>query len=256
MVQVDWSARGRARVYTCTVLGTAGCIAAAFVLDSFSFIDGTWRWGSNPLSNLIIPLLIAPPIFLYLLSRMRLLSIAHQELAQLAATDSMTQMLNRRAFSEKVERLLQRTDPAGGYGTDALLVIDVDHFKQVNDCYGHDAGDDALVLIAEAIRGCLCTADLAGRLGGEEFALFLPGQPPDSVANFAERLRQAVRNIRFSPEGKPHPLTISVGGIIFDGAPTFRELYRRTDKQLYLAKHNGRDRVELKVVARDTVEPA
>ncbi|GAB4519402.1 MAG: GGDEF domain-containing protein [Roseibium sp.] len=238
------------------MLGTAICIAAAFVLDSFSIADRTWRWGSDPLNNFIIPLLIAPPIFLYLLSRMRLLSIAHRELAQLAATDSLTSLLNRRAFAEKVEKLIRKAEPRSAHSTDALLLIDVDHFKTVNDCFGHDAGDEALALIAGVIRDCLCDADIAGRLGGEEFAIFLPGQPHDSVAHFAERLRQAVRDLNFVPEGTPHTLAISVGGIIFDGKPSFRELYRRADKQLYLAKHNGRDRVELKLVTRDTAEPA
>jgi diguanylate cyclase (GGDEF)-like protein len=256
MVQVDWSARGRARVYLCTVLGTAGCIAAAFVLDSFSFSDWTWNWGSEPLNNLFIPLLIAPPIFLFLLSRMRLLSIAHQELAQLASTDSLTQLLNRRAFSENVEKLLRRSDRRSEQATNALLVIDVDHFKTVNDCYGHDAGDEALKLIARTIRNSLSATDLAGRLGGEEFAVFLPGQPQEGVALFAERLRTAIRGIRFLPEGTAHPLSISMGAIVFDGAPSFREIYRRADKQLYLAKHNGRDRVELSLLTRDTAEPA
>ncbi|WP_428687091.1 GGDEF domain-containing protein [Roseibium sp.] len=256
MRNLDWSARGRARVYALTALGTATCIALAFAFDSFSFTTWSWRWGSDPLNNLIIPLLIAPPFFFLLLGKMRQLSIAHQELAQVASTDSLTSLLNRRAFMEVVEGYIRRMETSSRQATDALLVIDVDHFKSVNDRYGHDTGDDALRLVASSICGSLCEADLAGRLGGEEFGVFLPGKSHEHVSLIAERIRMSVDELRFEPNGEPHPLSISIGGVIFEESPTFKELYRKADEQLYFAKRNGRNRVELNTFGQDVRKPA
>ncbi|WP_269584394.1 GGDEF domain-containing protein [Roseibium sp. Sym1] len=245
MRKLDWSARGRARVYALTVLGTAVCIAVAFVVDSFSFETWTWRWGSDPHNNVIIPLLLAPLFFYLLLNKMRQLSIAHHELAHLAATDSLTSLLNRRAFTEVVEGYIQKMAASSKRQTDALLVIDVDHFKAINDHFGHDIGDEALKQIADAICAGLKEPDLAGRLGGEEFGVFLTTKTPERVAATAEQMRLCVRDIAFAPDGSNHRLTISIGGVIFDDCPTFQELYRQADEQLYFAKRSGRDRVKL-----------
>ncbi|MCK7613317.1 GGDEF domain-containing protein [Roseibium sediminicola] len=245
MRNLDWSARGRARVYVLTVLGTAVCIAVAFVVDSFSFETWTWRWGRDPHNNIIIPLLLAPFFFYLLLNKMRQLSIAHHELAHLAATDSLTSLLNRRAFTEVVEGYIQRMASSANRSTDALLVIDVDHFKTINDHFGHDIGDEALKQIADAICAGLQPPDLAGRLGGEEFGVFLPAKTAEGAAAIAERMRQSVREVAFAPGGSPRRLTISIGGVIFDDCPTFRDLYRKADEQLYAAKHSGRDCVKL-----------
>ncbi len=245
MRKPDWSARGWARVFAATILGTLICIAIAFAVDSFSFATWTWRWGSDPINNLIIPLLVAPPFFFMLLAKMRQLSIAHQELAQVASTDSLTCLLNRRAFTEVVDGYIRRMEELSRQTSDALLVIDVDHFKTVNDRYGHDVGDEALVLVANTISSAICEADLAGRLGGEEFGVFLPGKAPESVSLIAERIRASVDNLTFAPGGEHHPLSISIGGVIFEECPSFRDLYRKADEQLYFAKRNGRNRVEL-----------
>ena len=109
-MEPDWSAKGRARIIALTALGTVICIGFSFAFDSYSLVDGTWRWGSDPLNNLIIPLLLAPPFFYFLLSKMRQLSIAHHELMTIASTDSLTSLLNRRAFTEMVEGYLKLVD--------------------------------------------------------------------------------------------------------------------------------------------------
>ncbi len=256
MRKIDWSARGRARVYALTALGTAICVAVAFAVDSFSLATWTWRWGTEPLNNLIIPLLLAPPFFFLLLNKMRQLSIAHHELAHLAATDDLTSLLNRRAFAEIVEGYLQRMEAYSTRSPDALLVIDVDHFKSVNDRYGHDLGDIALKMVADAISRALRERDLVGRLGGEEFGVFLASAPPERVSDIAERIRQSVSDVNFEPEGDRHRLTISVGGVICERCATFRELYKKADEQLYFAKHKGRNRVELGVCGKPAAKPA
>lgn len=244
-MKIDWSARGRVRVYAVTVLGTAICIAVAFVFDSYSPTTGSWSWGSDPWNNVIIPLVLAPPIFYLLLSKMRQLAIAHRELMSVASTDSLTSLLNRRAFTEMVDGYLKKVENAAAPSNGALLVIDVDHFKSVNDRFGHDLGDVALKLVADRISSSVRETDLVGRMGGEEFCVFMPGQPPDRVRTAAERIRSAVQEAEFVADGEPRQLTVSVGGITFTQGAAFSELYRLADQHLYEAKRNGRNRVEL-----------
>ena len=164
-MKLDWSSRGRARTYTGTFLGTVLCIAFTLVFDSFSFATMSWRWGNEPLNDVVIPLLLAPPLLFFLLDKMRQLAVAHRELMTVAATDGLTSLLNRRAFTEMVDGYLKRVEAAekaspGG----AMLLIDVDHFKAVNDRFGHETGDEALKLIAAAIRGTVRDTDLVVEL--------------------------------------------------------------------------------------------
>lgn len=243
---MDWSARGWARVYVFTALGTVTCIAFAFAFDSYSFTSGTWQLSDNSINNLLIPLLIAPPFFFTLLNKMRQLAIAHRELMTIAMTDGLTSLLNRRAFTEMVDAYLKRAKEAGAPSYGALLAIDVDHFKTVNDTFGHDIGDDALKLIAKSIVSAVRETDLVGRIGGEEFCVFIPGQSPESVRTVAERIRSAINETAFDARGQPYRLSVSIGGVVFDHDTTFDDLYRDADKRLYYAKETGRNRVELR----------
>lgn len=245
-VSFDWSARGRARVWALTVMGTLVCIAVAFAVDSYDFAAGGWRWGADPVNNVVIPLVLAPPFFYLLLDKMRELAVAHKELMTVAATDSLTSLLNRRAFTELVDGYLKRVEESEKHKVGALLVIDVDHFKLVNDQYGHDKGDEALKLIARTIRDTVRDTDLVGRVGGEEFCVFMPGQAPDRAVAIAERIRIAVAESVFVPAGERYDLSISVGGVAFDHAFPFGDLYRSADERLYAAKHGGRNRVEFR----------
>ena len=172
---IDLSSTSRLRVYVGTAIGTAICILLAFVIDSYSFETGEWSLADRAINNLMIPLIIAPPFFLLLLAKLRELSLAHRELLTLSTTDSLTNCLNRRAFSSLIDAYLERIEGTPDRGTGALLILDVDHFKSVNDRYGHARGDDALKLIADAIKTSVREVDLVSRLGGEEFGVFLPG---------------------------------------------------------------------------------
>ncbi|MFZ2100493.1 MAG: GGDEF domain-containing protein [Oricola sp.] len=247
-MKLDWSARGRARVYTLTALGTAICIAFAFAFDSYSFATGTWRLGADPVNNFIIPLLIAPPFFFFLLSKMRQLAIAHTELMTVASTDGLTSLLNRRAFTQMVDGYLQRVQQASTASHDALLVIDVDHFKAVNDRFGHDCGDEALKLVASTILTTVRETDLVARMGGEEFCVFIPNQSLEGISIIAERIRQSINEADFDAHGTHHKLSVSVGGVAFEKSQPFGDLYRVADERLYDAKRNGRNRVELRIL--------
>ncbi len=241
----DLSPTGRIRVYLLTVVGTLACIGIAFAVDGWSSESGRWELPERWHNNLIIPLIVAPPFFLFLLAKLRALSLAHRELMTVAATDTLTNCLNRRAFVALVDRYLDRLDTRGERGGGAFLVLDVDHFKKVNDRHGHDLGDEALKLIADTIKANVRDHDIVARLGGEEFGVFLPGLDPGLARLAAERIRAAVGAAEFAPNGKPHPLSLSIGGVTFTPPTSFSELYRNADQRLYAAKRSGRNRVDI-----------
>lgn len=181
----------------------------------------------------------------------RELKIAHASLAaanatleQKASSDAMTGFLNREAFLSAIERAHQN----GSRG--ALLMVDADHFKQVNDAYGHLTGDDALMMIASAIRGSLRETDQVGRIGGEEFCVFLKGASLKVATDIAEQLRQRVEKLVFVPsQGKRHALTVSIGGEVCRPGTAIMEAMREADRRLYAAKHGGRNRVVMPEIA-------
>jgi diguanylate cyclase len=243
-MKLDWTARGWTRVYALTALGSLVCSASAFLLDSYSFTEG-WRWGTDPVNNIVLPLLIAPPFFFFLLYKLRQLAIAHHELMVIASTDGLTSLLNRRAFTEIVEGYLKRLEAASATSKGALLVIDVDHFKKINDRFGHHSGDEALQLIARTITATVRETDWVARMGGEEFCVFMPGQSSEHVRSVAERIRSAINETVFLASGEPYALSVSVGGVIFNRPVSFTDLYRGADERLYSAKRMGRNRVDL-----------
>ncbi|MCG6115648.1 MAG: GGDEF domain-containing protein [Mesorhizobium sp.] len=243
--RLDLSPTGKQRVYVLTVMGTLACMALAFVLDGYSFEYGRWELPVRWYNNIFIPLVVAPPFFYFLLSKLRELSLAHRELLSIAATDPLTNCLNRRAFTALVEGYLSKFDDSTEKGQGALLVLDVDHFKAVNDRFGHDGGDAALILIADTIKASVREPDLVARLGGEEFAVFLPGIDAAKAIQAAERIRLAVQQLPHMPRGQSHPLSLSIGGVTFEPPASFHDLYHFADQRLYMAKHSGRDRIDI-----------
>lgn len=164
------------------------------------------------------------------------------ELEQLATTDGLTGMLNRRAFTREVVQEIER---ARRYSRPlALLMLDVDHFKSVNDRFGHAIGDATLTVFADTAREGLRRLDVLGRVGGEEFAVAMPETDSATAAMVAERLRVAVaaREVE-TPQGPLH-VTVSVGVASWRGDDEDLDaLMKRADDALYAAKDQGRDRV-------------
>ncbi len=164
----------------------------------------------------------------------------HAEIEKLATTDGLTGLYNHRRFQEKLsdefKRLNRYSSPV------SLILTDIDYFKKVNDTYGHPAGDLVLKGVSKIIREQIRDMDVAARYGGEEFAVILPGTEAEGAKNIAERLRHAVMNATFSPDGKSLKVTISIGIATAPlDAKDKEELLERTDKALYHAKHNGRN---------------
>ncbi|TAJ26952.1 GGDEF domain-containing protein [Bosea sp. (in: a-proteobacteria)] len=166
------------------------------------------------------------------------LQAAHDDLAERARRDGLTGLLNRDGFFAAFTKLVP------GKGAGVLLIVDADHFKAINDRFGHPAGDAALRAIAEVIREVTGDTALAGRIGGEEFAIFLEGLDLARAASLAEAIRLRVAKLDLiSEQGDPLPLSVSVGGACHDGTGTAATLMSEADRQLYRAKHQGRDRV-------------
>ena len=171
------------------------------------------------------------------------LKLSVENLNKLALTDELTQLANRRSFVQSVEQDLNRCVDCSSYVT--LLAIDLDHFKIVNDSYGHAAGDEVLRKTAWILRSSIRQYDIAGRLGGEEFAVYLGTTDVKTALIIAERIRTTLESFTFDYEGQPINVTASIGLTSRDCMLSFEQLYTEADEALYLAKTNGRNRVEL-----------
>lgn len=167
-----------------------------------------------------------------------------EEIAQkLALTDPLTGAFNRRTFLELCEKEIARTRRAKG--SLSLIMLDLDHFKQINDRNGHLAGDEVLKGIVGVVLTCLRKEDLLVRYGGEEFCILLPNVAIDRAAAMAERIREAAQQAHFSYNGRALPVTISIGvsTLSAEGTEGVDRLVNRADEALYAAKKAGRNRV-------------
>lgn len=159
-----------------------------------------------------------------------------------AKVDSLTGLHNRRWLEDMYTREIKRSN-SGNFRLSAFM-MDIDHFKQVNDTYGHLAGDQVLVTVAKTIVECLRPSDMPVRYGGEEFSVFLPGTSTENAKVIAERLRSSVeRKDIVLPSGEIIHATISVGFTERVENDTVQSIIERADKALYHAKENGRNRV-------------
>ncbi|MCL2072271.1 MAG: GGDEF domain-containing protein [Oscillospiraceae bacterium] len=157
--------------------------------------------------------------------------------------DSLTGVYNRRRFSELIQShtvvAAKKNEPT------FVFMLDLDHFKRVNDTYGHAAGDEVLKVIAERIKNTVRPYDLFGRYGGEEFIMFLSASDATIATNFAERIRTIVSEASVHFEGIDIPVTTSIGVSQMSPTRTYEEAVKAADEALYKAKKNGRNRVEL-----------
>jgi diguanylate cyclase (GGDEF)-like protein len=160
-----------------------------------------------------------------------------------ATKDALTGLANRRHFHSVLERAF---DAASDRGRLALIVLDVDHFKHINDRFGHPVGDKVLTAVGATLRKELRKNDLPGRIGGEEFAVLLPQTDPKEAVEVAERLRRALEALALDDRGTAIPVTASFGVAMADDADAAPDaLYSRADASLYEAKRSGRNRVLL-----------
>lgn len=264
-----------------------GCVPADPFLSSAIDAKAPWFRGSGPhadrvvlpVSNgervswlLEIRILVSPPTWILqaLVTLVRTFEhlIAQWEYANL---DALTGLLNRKTFDVQFERLLALAERQRDSGADRrhletkhpcwLAIVDVDHFKQINDNFGHLFGDEVLIRLADLMRHAFRSEDTLFRFGGEEFVVMLRHVPEDAVTSILERFRQSVESYDFPQVDR---VTCSVGIAFVDDRLTPAELLGRADEALYYAKDHGRNRVcnfdhlvmigELKLMPKSTAQ--
>ncbi|MDP9686796.1 UNVERIFIED_ORG: diguanylate cyclase (GGDEF)-like protein [Pseudomonas mohnii] len=166
-----------------------------------------------------------------------------KRIARLAARDPLTALYNRRALEVRAARLLDNVSTAR---PGALLLIDIDNFKQVNDLYGHTAGDRLLVTLSEIIRSVLPEGALAARLGGDEFVILLRNASNEQIVGLGNALREQFHHAAAQAFATPQAVTLSIGANLFDHPPaSLAALIEQGDAALYQSKRGGRDSIRL-----------
>jgi len=155
--------------------------------------------------------------------------------------DPLTRTYNRRAYDEKIKQEIMGFQRYSR--PTALAIIDIDHFKNVNDTYGHRTGDGVLRILSGVMKKEIREIDVLARYGGEEFALILPHTSYEQALDVAERIRRKVEDSRFTYKGKPFSVTISIGVGTLQAEDTLETYVERVDQALYRAKNSGRNRV-------------
>ena len=215
---------------------------------------GTWALVNQPMAPpqvvaTLAQILVAfyPTIVMVVATGFVLLAFDRlkDELEYLVSHDALTGTFSRRGFLSLAEAEISRALRMQRHT--ALLVLDLDYFKQVNDRFGHPAGDQVLCKFADVAKTCLRREDLLGRFGGEEFMVLLPDTMPDAARVVAERIRTAVSASRVSLAAADHQIrfTVSIGIANGAGRGTLDELLKLADGAMYLAKSRGRNRVEV-----------
>ncbi|MBK8457079.1 MAG: GGDEF domain-containing protein [Phyllobacteriaceae bacterium] len=169
------------------------------------------------------------------------LSARSESLQQAALTDALTGMNNRRYFDDALKEYLlefHRIERPIG-----LMILDLDHFKSVNDTHGHDMGDEVLRAVAKCLRDFTRYHDVAARLGGEEFAVVAPNLDIETLNKLADRIRRAVAGLTITNGNVSLKVTTSVGLAVWDRRESAEEFFKRADSNLYRAKREGRNRV-------------
>jgi diguanylate cyclase (GGDEF)-like protein len=241
---------------------TAMSVIASVVISLIIFYAATGSFigsGLGLVIAVIAPGIIAPIASWHSISLSLRLRQANQRLRILSELDSLTSTLNRRTFMETADKDLSLA-ARHGYPT-SLLVLDFDHFKQINDCYGHAMGDQVLVETIDLIRDTIRETDVLARIGGEEFIILLPHTAWEGARLLAERILEVIRNnqvrqraaMRNDADDGNQTLnvTVTLGGATCATSTTnLDEMMSRADKLLYEAKQAGRDRCVIEAISR------
>jgi len=208
---------------------------------NLSFLNGANDFVTKPIDEM--ELLARVNVHYRLAKTIRELEASQKQLAIQATTDPLTGLRNRRCFFERAEEMVNLHQR---YKSDlSILMIDIDHFKKINDTLGHDGGDVVLQRFAEVLSSMVREVDIVARFGGEEFAILLPDTKRLGAAVLAERTRTAIEKSLIDYQGKKISVTASIGmaSIASENVSGISELISVADNRLYLAKKNGRNRI-------------
>ena len=213
-----------------------GAETLTLIFYSIFFAD---RLLLDMLLTAVIVVLVGFPLAYFFIGQQVKLAIMAAKLDRAARTDGLTGLINRKTFFEEAAGLIAQEKPFPS----ALLFIDVDHFKSINDSFGHTIGDAVLRELASLIRSSIRVRDLAARLGGEEFAVFLVDADRTEAMQVAERIRMNARSVRQAIDIRDRAITVSVGVCMRQPGQDLEDILLKADRNLYAAKRRGRDLV-------------
>jgi len=231
------------QVKTVILVTIFSCITSVLITLVFllSFFDEVQNITSHLIVSILVPLILTPIISSVMFGMFFRLSELEIQMREAATYDSLTGLLNRRTFMEQGSYLfhLARRE---GFGLSVLL-LDLDHFKSINDEFGHAGGDRVLESFGKVARQVSRKSDICGRLGGEEFAFILPNTSSEQAWTFADRLHKAVRKTIIMYDGSAIRFTLSIGIAAFaEGeVENIDRSLNLADKAMYQAKKNGKD---------------
>lgn len=232
----SWSTQAQAWAIVAVALVSAN--ALAFVFYTLFFED---RLLLDLVFTSVIVITVGWPLAHYFMRQQGELRKMTARLRRAVRFDDLTGLSNRKTFISEATALIGFARKDRGAG--ALLFLDVDRFKSINDTFGHAVGDRVLKSLATAIRGCIREGDLAGRLGGEEFAVFLVDADREEARRISERIRLTVREIAGGLGLDDRVITISIGLAMHSPREDIDETLKQADHNLYAAKRRGRDLV-------------
>ncbi|WP_173932111.1 GGDEF domain-containing protein [Chelativorans sp. Marseille-P2723] len=224
----------------CTVIVAIAVLATASLTLAFYYVFFRDRLALDLVLSMVIAVLVGYPLSRVFLKQTAQLIKMTDELERISRIDDLTQLLNRRSFFAATH-----SEIAGAQGEEsagALLFIDVDYFKALNDTMGHSAGDAVLERFGTALSACLQEGQIAGRLGGEEFAVFLPYMGKEEAGQLCKKIREEISLIPKELGLEDWRLTVSIGVAVQRTGQNLEELLRSADLSLYKAKFQGRDR--------------
>lgn len=192
--------------------------------------------------GVLVPSIAAPFVIYPLLRLMSHINDLEIRMRELATYDGLTMLLNRRAFLERAQILLYQRKQSPSEHDSVILILDLDHFKRINDRFGHRCGDEVLKSFGKVAQGVLRKGDLIGRLGGEEFGIYLPHAIEENALAFAERLRTQIAESSTVLADCVISYTVSIGGTCLKSGDDLLEALNRADQALYHAKNSGRNR--------------
>lgn len=192
--------------------------------------------------SVIVPLIVAAPVAYAGFTLLLKVVESKRRIEKLSRTDELTNLYNRRYFMELARRELAL---GARYGTPvAMLMLDMDDFKRVNNSFGHKAGDEVLLACAHIVEGTIRLTDIIGRYGGDEFLVLAPNTDSAGAGELAERIRLAFAKTPILAAEQAVHLTVSIGAVSAEGrASSMDELLQAADHALYQAKHQGRNRI-------------
>nr|WP_320050412.1 sensor domain-containing diguanylate cyclase [uncultured Desulfuromonas sp.] len=233
---------GSALIASIARVGETSMVAAVSVNEEDFFAD--WREHSLIMGSfgIVVAAILFTLSILTVRSQREQFNI-QQQLQEQATTDPLTGLANRRYAMEQAALEIKKNQRAGTALT--VIMMDIDHFKKVNDTYGHHVGDEVLIEVAQTCLNLCRESDLVCRFGGEEFLFLLPSTPLHGAETHAQKMREAIANLSFSAEDKKFTVTASFGISQWRGEDRIDKVLSRADTALYQAKHDGRNCVRL-----------